>query len=139
MLNALIPHTEDLKRDSRGPQACRSYKAAAKASATNRKNSKGCTHRSAKYGIEGLGLRHEPWSPPCPQSALVWQQEPREKFTRSVKNYKTGTLEEKHLNRNSFVRANLRLVIGIMKKFHNDKLAFIDLIQEEYRFTQSGA
>jgi RNA polymerase primary sigma factor len=32
--------------------------------------------------------------------------------------------------RNQFVRANLRLVISVAKKFHNDKLAFIDLIQE---------
>lgn len=69
------------------------------------------------------GLRNLIWNPQTEATGIFEVTEKQLLKLERARGYALRT-------RNQFVRANLRLVISVAKKFHNDKLAFIDLIQE---------
>lgn len=69
------------------------------------------------------GLRGHIWKPKIVTTGIFEITEEQLLSLERARGYALRT-------RNQFVRANLRLVISVAKKFHNDKLAFIDLIQE---------
>lgn len=139
MLNSLQLHTQELEIETQEKilKLSGSYKrAAAKSSElTTRKNSK----REAL--IQALSSELKSWDSDLALlentissiRIAVWNPDKSEGIYE-ISEKQLLKLErcrgEALRTRNGFVRANLRLVISVAKKFHNDKLAFIDLIQE---------
>ena len=140
MLEVLVQSSDDLEAETKESLAklTGSYKRAAAKSDTlsKRKNSKrdelitrvsmelkNWDSDNALLDRILSGLRGLVWQPTHTATGIF---EITEKQLITLERSRGFTLR----TRNQFVRANLRLVISVAKKFHNDKLAFIDLIQE---------
>ena len=140
MLKCLQAHSEDLETETQESllKLTGSYKrAAAKGNELSaRKNSK----RDALVAKLSSELKRWDSDLALLEATLssirttVWKSEDSHEGIYAISEKQLLKLEryrgEALRTRNGFVRANLRLVISVAKKFHNDKLAFIDLIQE---------
>jgi len=140
MLSLLISYSQDLEPETKEQlnKLVGSYKRAASKSNTlpTRRNSK------RDKLIESLSMDLKSWDSDLAMLDCVLLSVRNSIWQGASELTGIYEIEEKQLiklersrgqalrTRNGFVRANLRLVISVAKKFHNDKLAFIDLIQE---------